>query len=131
MMLTIRDAAERTGLTVHTLRYYERIGLLGDVGRGPAGHRRYAEVDLERIKILTCLRGCGMSIQGLQSFVALFSEGDEDGSRRRAMLEEQRLIALATIEQVKSNVAMIDAKLAVMDRLHPTVEHSASASAAD
>lgn len=117
MRLTIREAAARTGLTAHTLRYYERIGLLGDVDRGGDGHRRYNEADLDRLKILICLRGCGMSIQGLQAFVALYAEGDDDGRKRSAMLEAQRLVALDTIERVQAHIAMIDTKLAMLDRL--------------
>lgn len=122
MRLTIRDAAARTGLTAHTLRYYERIGLLGNVDRGGDGHRRYNEADLDRLKILICLRGCGMSIQGLQAFVALYAEGDVDGRKRSAMLEEQRRIALATIDEVRAHIEMIDTKLAILDRLRSSRE---------
>jgi hypothetical protein len=53
---TIEEAAERTGISAHTLRYYERIGLLEPVGRASSGHRRYGPNDLGSIEFLTLLR---------------------------------------------------------------------------
>jgi len=58
--LTISEAAERTGLTRHTLRYYERDGLMLGVGRAGSGHRRYSERDLGWIELITKLRATGM-----------------------------------------------------------------------
>lgn len=73
---TIEEAAQRTGVTTHTLRYYERIGLLEPVGRAPSGHRRYTESDLGLIEFLTCLRQTGMPIRGMQHFMELARAGD-------------------------------------------------------
>ncbi len=61
--LTISDAARASGVTAHTLRYYERAGLLDPVDRAASGHRRYAEEDLARIGFLTRLRSTGMPIR--------------------------------------------------------------------
>jgi len=57
---TIQETAERTGLTAHTLRYYERIGLVWEVYRDSAGHRRYTEQDVGWLILLTRLRATGM-----------------------------------------------------------------------
>ena len=61
--LTIAEVAERTGLTRHTLRYYERDGLMLGVGRAGSGHRRYSERDLGWIELITKLRATGMPIR--------------------------------------------------------------------
>ena len=61
--LTISAAAEASGVSAHTLRYYERAGILDPVDRAGSGHRRYDEEDLVRIQFLTKLRATGMPIR--------------------------------------------------------------------
>lgn len=60
--LTIQQVAAATGLTEHTLRYYERIGLIHPIVRAGSGHRRYCERDIWWIEFLMKLRNTGMSI---------------------------------------------------------------------
>jgi DNA-binding transcriptional MerR regulator len=87
---TIEEAAQRTGITPHTLRYYERIGLLDPVGRASSGHRRYTEGDLGLIEFLTCLRQTGMPIRGMQHFMELARAGDATITDRVAALVAHR-----------------------------------------
>jgi DNA-binding transcriptional MerR regulator len=87
---TIEEAAHRTGITTHTLRYYERIGLLDPVGRAPSGHRRYTEGDIGLIEFLTCLRQTGMPIRGMQHFMELARAGDGTIPDRVAALVDHR-----------------------------------------
>ena len=75
--LTIAEAAERTGLSPHTLRYYERDGLLlSGVGRSASGHRRYTEEDLGWIEMLTRLRATGMPIRDVRRYAELVRADD-------------------------------------------------------
>ncbi|WP_211293193.1 MerR family DNA-binding transcriptional regulator [Brunnivagina elsteri] len=69
--LTIQQVASLTGLNVHTLRYYERNGLLKPVPRAANGHRRYSSVDIASIEFLTKLRMTGMPIRHMQKFAKL------------------------------------------------------------
>ena len=69
--LSIDEVARRTGLTAHTLRYYERIGLIAPVGRAPGGQRRYAASDMAWIEFLLRLRTTRMPIGKMQAFAAL------------------------------------------------------------
>jgi DNA-binding transcriptional MerR regulator len=78
--LTIAEVAERTGLTRHTLRYYERDGLMLDVGRAGSGHRRYSEHDLGWIELITKLRATGMPIREVRRYAELVRAGS--GHRR-------------------------------------------------
>jgi len=87
---TIDEAAQRTGVSAHTLRYYERIGLLAPVGRASSGHRRYTEGDLGSVEFLTLLRQTGMPIRDMQLFVQLTRSGDETIPRRVEVLEAHR-----------------------------------------
>lgn len=71
--LSIAEVAERSGLSVHTLRYYERAGLIAPVPRAPGGQRRYAAADLEWIGFLLRLRETRMPIGQMQAFARLRS----------------------------------------------------------
>jgi len=94
-LLTIAEAAAHCGLTPHTLRYYERIGLLDAVPRAPGGQRRYAAADMDWLAFLMRLRATGMSIQGMQAFARLRSQGNASVTERRQLLEEH----LADVER--------------------------------
>jgi DNA-binding transcriptional MerR regulator len=78
--LTIAEVAERTGLTRHTLRYYECDGLMLGVGRAGSGHRRYSERDLGWIELITKLRATGMPVREVRQYAMLVRAG---AGRRR------------------------------------------------
>src|SRR6266568_4461292 len=59
---SIQQVADRTGLSIHTLRYYEQIGLLVSIYRLPNGHRRYSEANIRWIAFIKCLRAAGMPL---------------------------------------------------------------------
>ncbi len=80
--LTIAEVAERTGLTRHTLRYYERDGLMLGVGRVGSGHRRYSERDLGWIELITKLRATGMPIREVRRYAELVRAGDGNEDER-------------------------------------------------
>ena len=109
--LSISEAAERTGLSAHTLRYWERAGLLQLVDRNGSGHRRYAEEDLERIKFLTKLRATGMPIRQVRRYADLLNRGDESSEERLALLEAHRKAVLAHLEETAGHLELIDWKI--------------------
>jgi DNA-binding transcriptional MerR regulator len=98
--LTIGQVAQRTGLSVDTLRYYERIGLTPHVARNSAGRRRYSELDVAFLEFARHMRATGMSLEMLSRYVALMKRGIHTVPERLAMLEshaadvEARLRAL-------------------------------------
>lgn len=79
--LTIQEVAERTALSPHTLRYYERVGLLEAPDRAASGHRRYGEGDLEWLTLLKRLRATGMPIREMRRYAELVRQGDESDMR--------------------------------------------------
>ena len=109
--LSISEAAERTGLSAHTLRYWERAGLLEPVERNGSGHRRYAEDDLERIKFLTKLRATGMPIRQVRRYAELLSGGEDTNEERLALLEGHRKAVLAQLEETAGHLELIDWKI--------------------
>jgi len=109
--LTISDAAAKSGISAHTLRYWERAGLLQPVSRNGSGHRRYAEDDLERIKFLTKLRATGMPIRQVRRYAELMAGGDDTNEERLALLEEHREAVRAHLEETAGHLDLIDWKI--------------------
>jgi DNA-binding transcriptional MerR regulator len=82
------QAAEQSGFSLDTLRYYERIGLLDDIGRASSGHRRFREEDLEWLSVLRCLRDTGMPIAQMRRYAELARGGEPTMTERLALLIE-------------------------------------------
>lgn len=114
---SIEEAAERTGVSAHTLRYYERIGLLAPIPRGPGGHRRYTEADLGAVVFLTLLRQTGMPIRDMQRFVELTRSGDSTIPDRISVLAEHRTDLVAHIALLRRHLAALDRKIGIYTEL--------------
>ncbi len=109
--LTIQQVAALTQLSEHTLRYYERIGLLAPVSRASSGHRRYSDRDIAWIEFLTRLRTTGMPIRKMQDFAALRRQGDPTVAQRRRLLEAHRQEVQAQIDELQVNLCEIEHKI--------------------
>ncbi|MEV7025113.1 MerR family transcriptional regulator [Kitasatospora sp. NPDC093558] len=105
---TISEVSAASGLTTHTLRWYERIGLLDPVDRAVGGQRRYCDADLHRLAFLGRLRLTGMSVADMLRYVDMAREGERTYGARRQLLEAQR-------EEVRQRIADLQATLAVLD----------------
>jgi DNA-binding transcriptional MerR regulator len=114
---TIEEAAQRTGVSTHTLRYYERIGLLEPVGRASSGHRRYSDDDLGAVGFLTLLRQTGMPIRDMQRFVAMARAGDHTIAERVALLREHRDSLAEQLALLNRHFAAIETKIGVYQAL--------------
>lgn len=110
--LTIQQVAEETSLSGHTLRYYERIGLILDINRAQSGHRRYKTDDLEWISFLKQLKATGMPLAQMQQFAQLRREGVSTAGQRREMLEHHRQSILDQMQALNESLAMVDIKIA-------------------
>ena len=82
------QVAERTGFSLDTLRYYERIGLLERIDRSTTGQRIFSDADLSWLGLLRCLRGTGMPIAAMLRFAELTRSGDGTITERLALLEQ-------------------------------------------
>jgi len=112
--LSISDAAHATGLSTHTLRYYERAGLMLDrVGRAPSSHRRYSEDDIRWVTLLTKLRSTGMPIRRIREYAGLVRAGEGNEVERLALLEAHREAVLEQLEAMRSNLEAIDRKIEI------------------
>jgi DNA-binding transcriptional MerR regulator len=112
--LSIAEAARRTGVSAHTLRYYERAGLVvTSVDRTAGGRRRYRQLDLQWITVCTKLRATGMPIRTIRRYAELVSAGPGNEDERLALLESHRAQVLAKLAEVQENLKVIDHKVDV------------------
>jgi DNA-binding transcriptional MerR regulator len=109
--LAVKETASLTGLSPYTLRYYERIGLLGPVGRSELGHRRYNEGDLAWIEFLNRLRSTGMPVSIMKEFADLRRWGSQSVPERRALLEAHGRVVKSRISKLERDLAVIDEKI--------------------
>src|SRR5690349_2481368 len=109
--LTIQQVAEATGLSVHTLRYYERIGLIHSIGRAQNTHRRYTMDDIGWINFLNKLRATGMSIQQMQDYATLQRMGDESLLQRVEMLKAVERKVEDHINELQHHLELIRYKI--------------------
>jgi DNA-binding transcriptional MerR regulator len=113
------EAAQKTGFSLDTLRYYERIGLLPPVGRTAGGRRRYGDTDLLWLMTLRCLRDAGMPLREMRDFISLSRGSDETIPARLALLEahdqrieEQMARLRAHQEQIRKKIDSYRSKTA-------------------
>jgi DNA-binding transcriptional MerR regulator len=112
--LTIAEAARRSGVSAHTLRYYERAGLvITRVDRTAGGRRRYRQLDLEWIKICTKLRATGMPIKVIRRYAELVGAGRGNEAERLALLEAHRAEVLGRMAELQENLRLIERKIGV------------------
>jgi len=110
--VTIAEAARATGLSAHTLRYYERADLMLDpVGRAASGGRRFREADIRWIGLLTKMRRTGMPIRVMRAYTELVRAGDGNEAERLELLEAHREEVLAQLAEVRRNLRAIDEKI--------------------
>ena len=105
------QAAEQSGFSLDTLRYYERIGLLDDIGRAPSGHRRFREEDLEWLGVLRCLRDTGMPIAQMCRYAELARCGQPTLADRLTLLIEHDAQVRERIAVLKAEQAHLQEKI--------------------
>jgi DNA-binding transcriptional MerR regulator len=109
--LTIAEVAERTGVSAHALRYYERIGLL-DVGRQESGHRRFTEDDVGRVVFIGRLRATAMPIREIQRYFSLVAGGPATEVDRLGLLQAHRIEVRARLGEMEAALDAIEHKIA-------------------
>ena len=110
-MYSIQDVSKKTGLSAHTLRYYEKEGLITGVERSRGGFRQYTDEDLESLGLICCLKNTGMSIQEIARFVQLTHEGDHTLKERVELLREHRERVLERMEEMQKHLDKVTWKL--------------------
>ena len=110
-MYTIHEVCEKTGLTAHTLRYYEKEKLLPDVSRSAGGFRQYSDEDIEMLGMICCLKNTGMSLRDISQFMALTREGNETLQERCDLLMRHRNTVIERMEEMQKHLDKVTRKI--------------------
>jgi len=113
--MKISEASEQSGLSLDTLRYYEKIGLLPPVNRTDSGIRDYSELDVRRIDFIKCMRTAGLPIEVLIEYYGLVQQGDGTIEARKEILEEQRVQLIARMAEMQETLDLLNYKIQVYE----------------
>ena len=115
---TIGQAAERAGLSADTLRYYDKQGLLPFLGRAENSYRMFTEEDFAMLDTIVCLKGTGMELKDIRTFIHWCMEGDDTLQNRLELILARKREVEAQIEQLRGYMDKLDQKIAhYQDRL--------------
>lgn len=117
MGYTISQVAEKFNLTAHTIRYYDKEGLLPFVDRSKAGNREFSNSDLDWLRLICCLKNTGMPIKQIKQYIEWCLQGDDTLEIRRQMFIDHRKEVLRQMNDLKENLKTIDYKLKFYDNV--------------
>ncbi|WP_217593821.1 MerR family transcriptional regulator [Cohnella sp. GbtcB17] len=118
-----KQVSDETGLSIHTLRYYEQIGLIEGIERDENGYRRYSEADMIWFQVLNYFRAMGMSIREMKSFTTLHNGGISKMTARIELMETYRSKVIDQMKELEKTLEKIDYKIHFfkeMERLDKT-----------
>ncbi|KAB7670119.1 MerR family transcriptional regulator [Bacillus sp. B1-b2] len=107
---SISEAAKELNLTIYTLRYYDKEGLMPFVERNARGIRIFKESDIEALKIIQCLKATGMPIKDIKGFIAWCSEGDSTLQQRYDLFLERKATVEAQMDELRKTMEIINHK---------------------
>ncbi len=110
MTYTIGDVAQKFNLSIHTLRYYEKEGLLPFVQRSDSGIRKFDDNAIEGIKVIECLKKTNMQLKDIKSFMDWCTEGDDSLKQRQKMFHERKAIVEQQIAELNNVMELINYK---------------------
>ena len=113
--MKIGEVSKRYDVSIDTLRYYERIGLIPAVQRNGGGVREYSELDLRRVEFIKCMRSAGLPIETLIEYVGLVQQGDQTLDARKEILKEQRELLAAKMKEMQATLDLLDYKISVYE----------------
>lgn len=127
MNYSISQIAEKFSLEPHTLRYYEKEGILAPA-KSEKGIRFYTDADIEQLEMVRCLKNTGMPIKDIRKYFDLCAKGDETVDERLGIFMAQRQHILDEMEALKKHLAKIDCKIKCYKEKHcvPAVQQDKS-----
>lgn len=112
MGYSIGQVAKKMGLTAHTLRYYEKEGLLPFVQKTASGLRVFSDNDIGWLVMIECLKGTGMTLKGVKQYIDWYIEGDSTLQKRLDMFKQQKIKLEEQMAQLQKHLEKIDFKIA-------------------
>ncbi|MCH4171164.1 MAG: MerR family transcriptional regulator [Lactobacillus sp.] len=116
MGYSIKEVAEKFGLSIYTIRYYDKQGLLPFVGRNASGYREFTESDLRFVHTICCLKDTGMKISDIKQYIDYCMAGPATIADRKRLLTAHRQQVVAQQKKLRENLQEIDYKLDVYNQ---------------
>lgn len=113
--MNITQFAKLTSLTPHTLRYYEKLGLLTNISRNSSGHRVYFQADIDWVTFINRLKDTGMPLEQILKYAHLRAEGNATLNQRCILLQKHRDALKTRIENELEHLRMLDLKITYYD----------------
>ncbi|WP_367569338.1 MerR family transcriptional regulator [Lacrimispora sp.] len=110
MTYSIGEVARMLGLTIYTLRYYDKEGLLPNLKRTPSGTRIFVDSDIDTLKVIECLKNTGVPIKEIKNFIDWCAQGDSTLQQRYDMFIERKAIVEAQLEKIQKTADAINFK---------------------
>lgn len=115
--MTISEVSKMFELSAHTLRYYEKIGLLRTVEKTSSGVRNYKDEDLQRIQFIKCMKTAGVSLSVLKIYIELVNQGDSTNKQRMDLLIEEKKKLEIHAEEINSSIGVVNEKIKIYKNL--------------
>lgn len=114
--MTIGEVSRKYGLSVDTLRYYEKVGLIGPISKNRSGIRDYEQANIRQIEFVKCMRSANLPIEALTRYMQLYEEGDSTLEERRKILVEQKENVIKKMEELEKAKEKLIYKIDLYDK---------------
>lgn len=115
--MNIKEFAEVSGISAHTLRYYEKIGVFQDVKRNDSGHRNYTEADILWAQFINRLKETGMPLEQIRQYAVLRKQGEGTAEARMHLLKNHAATLKKRLAEEKQHLKKIHEKIAWYEQI--------------
>lgn len=116
MNYSIQDISKKTGLTISTLRYYDKEGLFPNLERKESNYRVFTELELETLKIIACFKKAGLSIPEIRKYMELIQKGDETLKERLDIMVHQKEALEKQKKEIEESIACVEWKISYYEQ---------------
>ena len=116
-MYTVKEVAELLGVSVHTVRYYDDMGLIPGTKRNAANQRLFDDLEVEWLFVSLTLKNTGMSLKDVKHYIELYGRGDSTLPERYEIMKKQKEKTIQEMEELKLRLAVLDRKIEHYEKL--------------
>lgn len=116
MNYSIQDISKKTGLTISTLRYYDKEGLFPNLERKESNYRVFTELELETLKIIACFKKAGLSISEIRKYMELIQKGDKTLKERLDIMAHQKEALEKQKKEIEESIACVEWKISYYEQ---------------
>lgn len=116
MNYSIQDISKKTGLTISTLRYYDKEGLFPNLERKESNYRVFTELELETLKMIACFKKAGLSIPEIRKYMELIQKGDKTLKERLDIMVHQKEALEKQKQEIEESIACVEWKISYYEQ---------------